>query len=156
MDDWKYGEVGRRLFSNSIATTSGCLEWAGGLRGKNGYGCTSVDNRTVSTHRLAYELVKGPIPPGLEIDHLCRNRRCMNPDHLEAVTTSVNNRRGLSPSLLSQRQRQHYQSRTHCKWGHPFSPENTLLRPHHQHAQYTVRICRECNKLRQRPDWQKV
>ncbi|MBN9210756.1 MAG: hypothetical protein BGO45_10805 [Microbacterium sp. 71-36] len=68
-----------------------CWEWTGSLR--TGYGLFRLDGRNVQTHRWAYEEQVGPIPDGFQIDHLCRNTRCVNPDHLEPVTQAENIRR---------------------------------------------------------------
>lgn len=70
----------------------GCWLWEGALRG--GYGRVKLDGRTQAAHRASYELHVGPIPSGLVLDHLCRNRSCVNPAHLEPVTTEENIRRG--------------------------------------------------------------
>src|SRR4030095_828263 len=80
---------------------------------KGGYGKVSFEGKRHLTHRLTYEHFKGPIPQGLEPDHLCRNRACGNPDHLEPVTHRVNSLRGVGPSAKCAVQ-------THCKHGHPF------------------------------------
>lgn len=77
----------------SISPTSGCWEWTGQVNAF-GYGRFVVDRAMTYTHRFAYVMAKGAVPDGLEIDHLCRNRRCANPFHLEAVTKAENNRRG--------------------------------------------------------------
>lgn len=69
-----------------------CWGWVGYVT-PNGYGMVGDGRRVTYAHRLAYELYVGPIPPGLHIDHLCRERRCVRPDHLEAVTQAENNRR---------------------------------------------------------------
>lgn len=100
---------------------TGCWNWTLGLT-EGGYARGSGKVRGVSrlAHRLMYAAVHGQIPAGLEIDHLCRNRKCINPEHLEAVTPKVNTARSHSPSGLNAR-------KTHCLNGHPFTPENTYL-----------------------------
>lgn len=99
---------------------SGCWIWLGAVNCW-GYGQLNMRGRGTSlVHRILYEQKYGPIPAGLECDHLCRVRCCVNPDHIEPVTKRVNMERGNSPSMRQARQ-------THCKNGHPFDQENTLL-----------------------------
>lgn len=81
-----------RLWSQIKQGQNGCWVWTGPI-GTNGYGIMSYRWRTFNTHRLAYQEVKGPIPKDLEIDHLCMNKLCQNPQHLEAVTHKENMRR---------------------------------------------------------------
>lgn len=102
-----------------------------GAKRPNGYGIISVQSRPRSTHRLVYELVKGPIPVGLQIDHLCRNRACMRPDHLEAVDCRTNLLRGDTLAAKNA-------AKTHCNWGHEFTAENTYI------CRDGSRECRAC------------
>lgn len=109
-----------------------CWEWQGAKA--TGYGHFRFEGRMVMAHRWAYEAMVGPIPEGLEIDHLCRNRPCVRPDHLEAVKSRENVLR--SDGLAAQ-----YAQRTHCNKGHEFTLENTIKftdRP------ATARRCRTC------------
>lgn len=111
-----------RLYAKVEADpTTGCHNWMG-TRADNGYGIIRDGRRrTLRTHRVAYEVSRGPIPDGLHLDHLCRNRACCNPDHLEAVTKRVNTLRGVGPTAQNA-------AKTHCNWGHEFTPENTRQR----------------------------
>lgn len=84
-----------------------------------GYGYVQVEGKMWRVHRLVYTLLVGPIPEGLFLDHLCRNRRCCNPDHLEPVTNQVNNQRGLTGY--------HNKIKTHCPHGHAYMPWSTYI-----------------------------
>lgn len=87
-------------------------------------------------HRLVWELLVGPIPQGKQIDHLCRNHACVNPEHLDIVTQRTNLLRGFGAAGLNAR-------KTECKNGHPFTPENTYLYPAGR-GRGTWRNCRTC------------
>ncbi len=118
---------------------TGCMEWTGHLT-NSGYGTIKEGGRgtrTLKAHRLAYEQAYGPIPDGLVLDHLCRNRKCCNPDHLEAVTMQVNTLRGASPIAELAR-------KTHCPHGHPYDAENTIWRAN------GARACKGCREDRNR------
>jgi hypothetical protein len=101
---------------------SGCWEWTGSDTGKGHklrYGRFRPDSkgRLLLAHRYAYERFVGPIPEGLELDRLCRNTLCVNPEHLEPVTRRVNVLRGTSPNAANR-------AKTHCKHGHELTQEN--------------------------------
>lgn len=112
------------MFSSPEPTT-GCWLWMG-RREKKGYGSLHSNGTSYKAHRVSYELVKGPIPAGLEIDHLCRVRCCVNPDHLEAVTHRENIRRAVMPGKAPT---------TICPAGHAKEPR---------------KICKECDRLAHR------
>lgn len=120
-----------------------CWEWMGHVmtsRGGLQYGRIASGGgvkRMLYAHRVAFELHKGPIPAAMEIDHLCRNTRCVNPAHLEAVTPRVNILRSNSVSG-------HAARKTHCPQGHAYTSEN-LGRPNGN-----ARKCRVCHRDRER------
>lgn len=122
-----------RLMFRTVADDEGCWLWLGATNTK-GYGHIAGDmgGRVLSVHRVVWAHVHGPIPTGLEIDHLCFVRNCVNPDHLDLVTHAEN--------IARTRQR------THCKQGHEFTPETTYTGPAGN------RRCRPCATACMR-DW---
>jgi hypothetical protein len=120
---------------------SGCWRWTGNCHPDSGYGRLWFDRHDDrSAHRLSYEWSVGPIPEGLTIDHLCRNRWCVNPEHLEPVTNAVNVMRGNSVMAVNFR-------KTECLRGHPFDAVNTRV------VKTPIgfgRACKECERIRKR------
>jgi hypothetical protein len=110
----------------------GCWIWTGS-RFENGYGVFALKRKQRGAHRIAYEYFVGPVPDGLELDHTCRVRHCVNPEHLEPVTHAENMARG------------RWAQATHCIHGHEFTPENTRWR-----ARGNGRDCRTCVRARNR------
>ena len=105
-----------------------CLEWTG--RRVGGYGQITIRGKKHYAHRALYERVIGPVPDGLELDHLCRNRACINPAHLEAVTHKENVRRGqlskVQKARTGPRPYTKNARKTHCPKGHEYNEENTI------------------------------
>lgn len=127
----------RLMRLSTLDERTGCRVWTGAVDG-NGYGKLSTVDGKSGAHRAAYETWVGKIPAGLTLDHLCRNRRCINPAHLEPVTVRENSMRGIG--LTARRARQ-----THCKRGHELSGPNVYV-------WRTSRICRTCSAERKRRD----
>ena len=125
---------------------SGCFIWMGALN-YNGYGKMGLgysaegNNRMQYAHIAAYEHFIGPVPKGLVLDHKCRMRCCVNPDHLEPVTYRENIMRGEGPARV----KAYFAAMTHCKRGHPLSGENLKIR-----CSDGARICRTCVRQRVR------
>lgn len=127
----------RRLVAKIVLDKeSGCFLWTASLD-KHGYGQFRFRGTTFRAHRAAYILLKGEILGGLDLDHLCRNPRCVNPEHLEPVAHIVNVRRGNAGQFWAQK--------THCPRGHEYTPENII-----RHCQSGARICRTCDLKRRR------
>lgn len=129
-----------KLMNHSIVDpVADCWVWTG-ARKTGGYGTVRKnDGRrkfSYSAHRASYEEFVGPIPDGLELDHLCRNRLCINPSHLEPVTRSENIRRGIGPQTVQA----YHARRTHCRNGHLLAGDNVS----HQPGTKTGRRCRAC------------
>lgn len=136
-------------FWSQVDASGDCWVWMSGRTGA-GYGMYYLgEKRRAYAHRYAWQVLVGPIPDGLTIDHLCRNRACVNPDHLEPVTHRENMRRAPWATRLARAawsgQRQ---AITHCPVGHPYEGANLLFDKRGYHR------CRECNRIRSR-DWRK-
>ena len=116
---------------SSPMALNGCILWNGPLT-ENGYALLNFKGKRLFAHRQAFELRYGPLPRGLQLDHLCRVRHCVNPKHCEIVTPRENTLRGVGPSARNAR-------KTHCDYGHLFSVENTKIRN-------GWRVCRECKR----------
>ena len=128
-----WAKVNKGAVSEYAPHLGACWLWVGGKR--NGYGRFGVTHGVgVYSHRFAYELLIGPIPAGLTIDHLCRVLTCVNPSHLEPVTNRENVLRGVSFAALHAR-------KTHCPQGHPYSGDNLYIAPGGR-----KRECRECKR----------
>ena len=119
-----------RLLAKIVVARHGCWLFQGHLD-RSGYGRIGHGRKALGAHRVAYELFSGPLIPGLVIDHLCRVRSCVNPDHMEQVTSEENLARGTGYGPW----------RTRCKNGHEYTAENTYITPDRQ-----VRVCRVCNR----------
>jgi len=121
-----------RFWSKVRKTKSGCWLWKAG-RFPNGYGQFWLIPQSVAAHRYAWELTRGRPPKGLQLDHLCRVRRCVNPDHLELVSCKTNLLRGQTKAAANA-------AKTHCPRGHPYSAANTYFLPGGR------RRCRICGR----------
>lgn len=124
-------------FWSKVDASGECWEW---LAGKDIHGYGKFGPRpgtSVGAHRMAYYLMVGDIPEGMQLDHLCRNRACVNPAHLEPVSPRTNYLRGVGPVAVNH-------AKEVCDSGHPFTVENTYIRPNGN------RMCRECHRAANR------
>lgn len=113
-----------------------CWIWGGRFLGEYGRFYDKDTKIMIPAHRLTYEDAKGAVPDGLELDHLCFNPPCVNPDHLEAVTHYENMQRLKA-------------LKTHCPQGHEYSPENTYYYTYSK-ERWTGRMCRACDRIRKK------
>ncbi len=138
METLKKHKIIEQRILDKVEYTETCWKWTGG-RNSDGYGQCWHNNKQQRVHRVFYEFYKGTISKGLVIDHLCRNRACVNPEHLQAVTVRVNTERG--ESIVAK-----YMKATHCIHGHEFSVENTTF----SKSKKGGRRCKQCGR-----DWYK-
>lgn len=122
------------MFWEKVDASGDCWEWTAS-RDKMGYGRASVRRKGWLAHRLAWCLLVGPIPAPLQVDHLCRNPACVNPDHMELVTMQENIRRG-APNNATR-----WATINECTRGHPYTPENLYISP-----TSGQRVCRTCSR----------
>lgn len=121
-------------FWPKLEKTNDCWLWRAAID-RYGYGKFNLNGKVIAAHRAAWELLRGPIPEGMEIDHLCRVRNCVRPDHLEPVSKTVNCYRGESFAAENRR-------KTHCSKGHPLAGSNVRI------TAKGYRICKQCDALR--------
>jgi hypothetical protein len=119
---------------NGCWVFQGAKSWGYGVLGTGRRG--DGTRRMTSAHRVVYEALVGPVPEGLDLDHLCRNRACVNPTHLEPVTRQVNLLRGLTIPAA-------HAAKTHCPQGHAYDEANT-------HVYRGMRLCRACDREKHR------
>lgn len=137
--------VARRFWAKvELNHETGCWKWRGAVNSR-GYGQFALDTVSKSAHRVSYQLHVGAIPEDLQLDHLCGNKRCVNPLHLEPVTAAENLARAragglIHPSLISQANA----AKTHCKRGHPLAGDNLYTDPKGH------RYCRQCKRAADR------
>lgn len=110
---------------------NGCWNWTGAIT-SSGYGNFAINRVATVAHRLSYKWIIGEVDGGLDLDHLCRNRRCVNPAHLEPVSRSINLLRG--DTIPAE-----HAKKTHCPQGHEYTQENTYV-----YAKTNSRYCRIC------------
>jgi hypothetical protein len=121
------------IISRCRIRKNGCWIWIG-AKTHDGYGTVKFCGKVKSVHCLIYFHCRGTIKTGFELDHLCRNRACSNPEHLQPVTHKTNILRGCSPQAINAK-------KTHCKHGHPFSGDNLRIEGEGKHRRRRCKIC---------------
>ena len=141
--NWYDTRLPKRIWDKIIPEpNTWCWIWTGWYNkwdNDDGYGQVWWEKRVTSPHRVLYRTFVGEIPDGLELDHKCRVRSCCNPDHLEPVTRSENNKRG----TVGDNQKRYWENALTCPYGHPRTPENLLI-------QGGVKYCGPCRRARTR------
>ena len=140
-DFWSYVDKGEN--------DEDCWLW-NGARQPQGYGVCRHEGKTKRAHRRVYELLVGDIPEGLQLDHLCRVRNCVNPKHLEPVTNAENGRRGIAGQVAKERML----ARTHCKNGHEF--DRIIHRQSESRKGRVERACSTCQNIAAKKHYQKT
>lgn len=130
----KYERLPARIAKKIGIHENGCWEWTAARHSRTGYGLVNVGGRPLGAHRVVYEALCGAIPRGLDLDHLCRNRACVNPQHLEPVTRRENLLRGTTIVARNA-------AKTHCVNGHELTPDNVSMTE-------GCRRCKACMRLR--------
>lgn len=141
------GDVQERFWVR-VQKTDTCWVWRGRGVNRGGYGVFTVSGRPRLVHRLAYELEVGPIPEGLTIDHLCRNKLCVRPDHLEPVSLAENIRRS-----KAHRRPDRYARHRACKRGHPLTGDNVCVSMRKGREERSCKRCRRDKERQRRYGW---
>jgi HNH endonuclease len=135
--------IRERILNSVTKIPDGCWIWTGVLNKTGKYGVISVNSKKVYAHVASYVEFIGEKPEGLELDHLCRNRSCVNPEHLEPVTNKTNVLRGVGPTAINAK-------KTHCIHGHLLSGYNLI------ENKKGNRACRECKNRVRREEYQRI